>query len=225
MAIKWGSSAVTAVKWGSTNITKVYWGSTLVFPESNLLNTGLTWSPLLSIYLRGTATYGFKNSTTVENSLVFTQTNQTESVIAVARTNQPINSSVFNRISVKCNWTYVRSDGSDITASGADVTLAIAYVTLWNNLNQNSIQYGTSSNTYYHSQWISNYSETYLRANPIVTKSTVSYAARSGSYDFTENLVDGSYYYYIAVYNAGKGATGQKYILTLTFTELKLSKV
>ena len=34
MAIKWGSTYVTAVKWGSTNCTTVYWGSTKVFPDS-----------------------------------------------------------------------------------------------------------------------------------------------------------------------------------------------
>ena len=225
MAIKWGNSVVTAVKWGSTNISKVYWGSTLVFPESNLLNAGLTWSPLLNIYLRGTATYGFKNSTTVENSLVFTQTNKPQNVVAVARTIQPINSSVFNRLSVKCNWTYVRSDGTAINNTSANVTLTIEYVTLWHDLNQNSIQYGSSGDTYFNSQWVSNTGETYLKANLIDTRSSVSSAARSGSYEFTSVLADGSWYYYIAVYNAGQGATGQEYILTLTFTELKLSKV
>ena len=40
MAIKWGSSAVTAVKWGSTNITKVYWGSTQVFPDLLVIFNG-----------------------------------------------------------------------------------------------------------------------------------------------------------------------------------------
>ena len=40
MAIKWGSSNVTAVKWGSTNITKVLWGSTQVFPDLVTLFNG-----------------------------------------------------------------------------------------------------------------------------------------------------------------------------------------
>lgn len=33
MAIKWGSTKVTAVKWGSTSCTCVKWGSTVVFPD------------------------------------------------------------------------------------------------------------------------------------------------------------------------------------------------
>ena len=40
MAIKWGSSNVTAVKWGSTNITKVLWGSTQVFPDLLVIFNG-----------------------------------------------------------------------------------------------------------------------------------------------------------------------------------------
>ena len=40
MAIKWGSSNVTAVKWGSTNITKVYWGNTQVFPDLLVIFNG-----------------------------------------------------------------------------------------------------------------------------------------------------------------------------------------
>ena len=40
MAIKYGSSAVTAVKWGSTNISKVLWGSTQVFPDLVTLFNG-----------------------------------------------------------------------------------------------------------------------------------------------------------------------------------------
>lgn len=32
MALKWGSTTVTAVKWGSTQCSIVYWGSTIVFP-------------------------------------------------------------------------------------------------------------------------------------------------------------------------------------------------
>ena len=32
MAIKWGSTYVTAVKWGNTTCTAVYWGGTKVFP-------------------------------------------------------------------------------------------------------------------------------------------------------------------------------------------------
>ena len=228
MAIKWGNSVVTAVKWGSTNISKVYWGSTLVFPESNLLNTGLTWSPLLNIYLRGTATYGFENYNTVENSLVFTQTNTFQDVVAVARTKQPIDSSIFNRISVKCNWTYLKSDGTAINVTNAIVTLAISCVTLWHDLDQNSIQYGSSSNPYSNSDWVAanhDDSDSVLRAYTIDIKSSVSYAARSGSYEFTSELRDGSWYYYIAVYNGGQGVTNQEYILTLTFTQLELSKV
>ena len=34
MAIKWGSTYVTAVKWGNTTCTAVKWGSTKVFPDS-----------------------------------------------------------------------------------------------------------------------------------------------------------------------------------------------
>ena len=35
MAIKWGSTLVTAVKWGSTVCTQVKWGNTVVFPDAS----------------------------------------------------------------------------------------------------------------------------------------------------------------------------------------------
>ena len=47
MAIKWGSTWVTAVKWGNTTCSKVYWGGTLVFPEGGMSTSGtsVTFSP------------------------------------------------------------------------------------------------------------------------------------------------------------------------------------
>lgn len=36
MAIKWGSTYVTAVKWGNTVCTQVKWGNTVVFPAGGL---------------------------------------------------------------------------------------------------------------------------------------------------------------------------------------------
>ena len=48
MAIKWGSTYVTAVKWGSTNCTTVYWGSTKVFPNSNAYNGSTFAYPMAS---------------------------------------------------------------------------------------------------------------------------------------------------------------------------------
>ena len=43
MAIKWGSTYVTAVKWGNTVCTQVKWGSTVVFPNGGY--SGNTFSP------------------------------------------------------------------------------------------------------------------------------------------------------------------------------------
>ena len=40
MAIKWGSTWVTAVKWGNTVCTQVKWGSTKVFPEGGMSTSG-----------------------------------------------------------------------------------------------------------------------------------------------------------------------------------------
>ena len=59
MAIKWGSTYVTAVKWGNTTCTKVYWGGTLVFPNGGWDGSG--WSYPL--------TNGFTYSLTGHNSI------------------------------------------------------------------------------------------------------------------------------------------------------------
>ena len=48
MAIKWGSTYVTAVKWGNTNCTTVYWGSTKVFPDSIAYNGSTFADPIAS---------------------------------------------------------------------------------------------------------------------------------------------------------------------------------
>lgn len=40
MAIKWGSTYVTAVKWGNTVCTQVKWGSTVVFPTGGWDGSG-----------------------------------------------------------------------------------------------------------------------------------------------------------------------------------------
>ena len=40
MAIKWGSTYVTAVKWGNTTCTAVYWGGTKVFPVGGYDGSG-----------------------------------------------------------------------------------------------------------------------------------------------------------------------------------------
>ncbi len=48
MAIKWGSTVVTAVKWGNTNCTQVKWGSTIVFPNSTGYNGSSFTDPIAS---------------------------------------------------------------------------------------------------------------------------------------------------------------------------------
>ena len=48
MAIKWGSTVVTAVKWGNTNCTQVKWGSTVVFPNSTGYNGSSFTDPIAS---------------------------------------------------------------------------------------------------------------------------------------------------------------------------------
>ncbi len=53
MAIKWGSTYVTAVKWGSTNCTQVKWGSTVVFPNSTGYNGSSFDYPIASGFDNG----------------------------------------------------------------------------------------------------------------------------------------------------------------------------
>ena len=48
MAIKWGSTEVTAVKWGNTDVAVVKWGSTIVFPAYGTGYDGYNFSTSLA---------------------------------------------------------------------------------------------------------------------------------------------------------------------------------
>ena len=80
MAIKWGSTYVTAVKWGSTICTQVKWGSTVVFPNSTGYNGSSFDFPIASGFNNGVAiSANFKNdgfntgykATTSKNNINF----------------------------------------------------------------------------------------------------------------------------------------------------------
>jgi len=236
MAIKYGSSAVTAVKWGSTNITKVYWGSTLVFPESNLLNTGLNWSSGLAIRVLTNNNFGRAKAFSSATSANFTATstnysNDTDEAAAV-RTSSEINSSVFNRLRVAYNWTftgYNPTTGADVTlgASNTNISINVAYITYWSDFSNGIINVGTvGTENYRPSLWTVAHGDTYSAVNVTNNEGfATGSAARSGSKDFTISLASGTYYYFISVFGSTRVSAGIQTKMNLTFTALQLSKV
>ena len=77
MAIKWGSTWVTAVKWGTTTCSKVYWGGTLVFPEGGMSTSGtsVTFSPPIASGLWYNKPFYLASGTDVTSTAQLTDSN------------------------------------------------------------------------------------------------------------------------------------------------------
>lgn len=90
MAIKWGSTAITAIKWGNTNCTKVYWGSTVVFPTGG--------------YDGNSYSYPLQNGFTTFQAWSINQNiNKTTLSSVRIKSKDSINGSLFSSVSI--TWT------------------------------------------------------------------------------------------------------------------------
>ena len=102
MAIKWGSTLVTAVKWGSTNCTQVKWGSTIVFPNSTGYNGSTFADPIAS---------GF--NTGMSFHLNFRESNVNTTYMATT-SNDNINFTPYSRLYITSSYT---TDGTGAWAT------------------------------------------------------------------------------------------------------------
>ena len=96
MAIKWGSTWVTAIKWGNTVCTKVKWGNTLVFPDGGY--DGTTFAPPLNGGFTGDATITSGAINVSKEKTFYSSGNHT--IIELKSANTSINFNLYSSLTV-----------------------------------------------------------------------------------------------------------------------------
>lgn len=109
MAIKWGSTVVTAVKWGSTNCTKVYWGSTFVFPGGTITYNGSSFtSPLSGFYTTYPSTVNGSTKQNISSGVLKTAVYRTSSSLSEISSRWSTNEGNFNYTVNLSSYTSIR---------------------------------------------------------------------------------------------------------------------